>query len=40
MSDSIFAANWFTGLDSIFVDSGIAMVVNFGGGGLGGAFLL
>ena len=42
MSDFILAANWLVGLDSILVEIGIAMVVNFGGGGLGGfeTFLL
>ena len=42
MSFSILAANWDFGLDSILVEIGIAMVVNFGGGGLGGfeTFLL
>ena len=40
MSASIFAANLFTGVESILVEIGMANVVNFGGGGLGGAFEL
>ena len=41
MSTSIFAANLYTGVDSILVEIGMANVVNFGGGGrCGGAFLL
>ena len=40
MSASIFAANLFTGVESILVEIGMANVVKFGGGGLGGAFEL